>query len=84
MYGLPDRPGTRPPRWEPDFRPIRATPTGAAVVYDGIRALHPDAALGYGIDRRGAWARVGDHRARGPSPESALRLALAEHLKDIA
>lgn len=78
--------GARPPRklpprpWVPRVRTVTPPPTAEAVLYAQIHTAHPFAALGYGITRGGPWARVGDQRVRGRTPEAALRLALAQHV----
>lgn len=42
-------------------------------------AVGEEVVVGYGIDHKGPWARVGDARARARTPEAALAAALAKH-----
>lgn len=70
--------------WVPRFATSPVTPSVAAALYGNVRAKHPEVALGYGIDHRGAWARVGDSRARASTPGEAIQAALAKHIAAIA
>lgn len=61
------------------YRVTPQQPTRGALAYAEIRDADPAVVLGYGIDHKGPWARVGDSRARARTPEAALAAALAKH-----
>lgn len=79
----PSRPGRLNPKkpWVPRFATDIRPPSAEAVIYADVRRQAPaPIALGYGVDHRGSWARVGDCRARAKTAAAALQAALAKHL----
>lgn len=72
------------PIWRPHFRSGPApSHTEAQIAYhETHRQVGHNVSLGYGIDARGPWAKVGDARARARTPEDAIRAALAQHLEE--
>lgn len=68
--------------WRPNPRVTPQPLTAGHSAYLGVRALlPPSVVMGYGIDHKGPWARVGDSRCRRPTPDEALETAYAMHIE---